>query len=176
MDYIQRLVEVFAREHAGDVDGRTARPLRRARERGDRVGILSVGLDYGIVRLLEEAGYADLLQDGLLAANTLETDGNGLAKRITLGIHGKKGEAMEQRFFRERGFRPEYAYYVGDSMDDAPIAKLLPRGHFIVPRFMLESPQFRDHEKDAAFLYQVMDDGARVAMNEAELDRMLRMG
>jgi len=149
VDFLKGVIDDYARESAGKVDGRILRPIRAVHEDGKSTGILSVSFDYSIRRILEEAGYADVFDD--IVANTLETDGDK-AVGLTLGIYGKKPEVLRAEFFDRRGLRENDTLYLGDSEDDEPIAEMLDRGGFIVPFFADDEFRERMASKHGAFV------------------------
>lgn len=158
---IQEKAAQYARENAYQLDQRMLRPISRLRANGAQTGILSAAYDYVIKTTLEAAGYRDTFQH--IIANTLEHE-NGRAIGLTLdAVYGHKAEIMEREFFRRRGFDPLHTFYAGDTMDDAPVADLLPPGHFIVP--FLTPDDFRQH---MASRY-----GAFVPENENDLEAYL---
>lgn len=176
VEYIEGIVDTFARDHAQHLDLRLLSPIARARgARQADTGILSVAYDYGVRRILEEAEMADAFLDRLIVANTLESV-DGQVMGMTLDIYGQKPEVMEGIFFRHHGYRPEQAYYVGDSMDDAGIADLLPKGHFLVPPFAIDRARDEPHGETRAFIHAMELKGAEFAATEKEVERFLDQG
>lgn len=134
-----------------------AKPIWNAkREDGRFVGILSVAYDYSIQSTLRFAGFAEL--PDYIFANRLVEDKDGNARYLTLDVYGRKGEVMEEEFFRAKGLRPDTTLYIGDSLDDEPVAEMLPEGHFIVS-FSADG-RFRDRmvNRYGAFVPESRDD------------------
>lgn len=130
VSFVNGVIDEFAHETAGKVDGRILIPIQNAHLRGNATGILSVSYDYAIRKLLQEAGYSDVFDT--VIANTLETKGDR-ALGFTLKIYGEKAKILKEEFFEKRHLRESDIVYFGDSEDDEPIAAILPPGNFIVP-------------------------------------------
>lgn len=152
---IHRYVDEFAKATATNVDNRTLETVNSLRSMGVYTGILSVAYDRVIIQTLNEAGFPNAF--GLVVANRLEAE-NNRARGLTLDIYGRKARAMEEKFFRTRGFRPEATVYLGDTDDDAPVADLLPKGNFVVP--LLATPEFKQWmtSKHGAFVPETAED------------------
>lgn len=121
----------YVAEHRHLTDDRMMQPLWEFAKTNGRNGILSTSQEHVIKMILKR--HAGLFDSGDIVANTLECDEQGIAKRMTLDIYGRKGEVFEDEFLRERGFDPQATVYAGDTKDDLPVADLLPRGRFVVP-------------------------------------------
>ncbi len=162
VDYINEIVDEFARETVWRVDGRLLRPIAALHEKGSRTGILSVAYRGVIKRTLAEAGYRYMFDH--IVANSLERTANDRAIGFTLDIYERKGEAMKDEFFDTHGFRPEETIYLGDDLkDDGPVADLLPPGHFVVPFLATDDVKQEFAAKRKAF----------VPESEADLQRYL---
>jgi phosphoserine phosphatase len=147
--FVNKVVDKFAKENAGKVDERLLRPIKSAHRQGAKTGILSVGYDYGIKRVLGEAGYCDIF-DTVFANYLREVDGTAIG--FTLEIYGKKADILKDKFLKAGGFREEETLYFGDSADDEPVAEVLPPGHFIVPFFATEDFRIKMAKKHKAFV------------------------
>jgi phosphoserine phosphatase len=121
-------VRDYAKENRSMMDKRMMIPIEEARL--EKVGILSVSQEYAIRCIIHDLYSISPFND--IVANTAIEDGD-VMRGVTLDIYGKKGEVFEDEFLRKRGFVAESAVYAGDTEDDLPVAKMLPRGHFVVP-------------------------------------------
>jgi phosphoserine phosphatase len=159
--YIESLVNDFADENKGRVEGRILRPVRNAHNSGKKTAILSGSYDYAITRILGVAGYADVFDR--IIANSLWTDG-GKVTGLSLGIYGEKEKIMERQFFDKMRFDENGTLYIGNSEDDEPVAAILPPGNFIVPFLAAD-----DFKQKMASKYK-----AFVPPDEVELDNYLK--
>lgn len=155
VDFLKAIINKYARYERNEVDDRVMRPMQTVHRDGKGTGILSVSFDYSIRKILEESGYADVIDD--IVANTLETDGNNVVG-LTLDIYGKKPEVMRREFFENRGLREDDTLYLGDSEDDEPIAEMIDRGSFIVPFFALDEFKQMMASKHKAFVPKSEED------------------
>lgn len=160
---INSAVDKYVRKSIDKVDKRILLPIQKARLEGKNTGILSVSYDYAIRKFLIESGFGDVIPNKNIVSNKLLSE-NGRACALTLDIYGRKAEAMEDRFFRMKGFEPYRTYYFGDTMDDEPIANLMPLGNFIVPFYANED--FKE--------YMASKHNARVPQGEQDLRIILK--
>ncbi|MBI5332160.1 MAG: hypothetical protein HZB65_01165 [Candidatus Aenigmarchaeota archaeon] len=129
---IYSTVEEFAKQNSCKIDKNLLRILRTAKKDSAIAKILSSGYEKGILRILKHTEYSDLFSDHDIIANQLKLDDDEKAIGFTLDIYGKKKEIFEKEFIGSPVFRPEKTVYIGnDPEEDGPIAKLLPKGHFI---------------------------------------------
>lgn len=166
---VERATHQYARETNDMVDPRVLRPLRKA---DARKAILSTSYDYSIEMLLKESGFDGVFDD--IVANRLISDGE-TAVGFTTGIYGRKPDILQnlqEKFFgisrsgSGQDIRPDKTLYIGDSAeDDAPVAKILPPGHFIVPFFATDG-----FKQDMAVMHK-----AFVPSDETDLDRYLAL-
>ncbi len=153
--YITDIIDGFAKEFAKKLDNRVLRPIQAVHKEGASTGILSASFDYSISKTLNEAGYAEVFDD-IVSNKLLVNDGKVLG--ITLDIYEKKAEFLQSEFFEKRGLRENDTLYLGDTIDDEPIAELLAPGNFIVPFFAPDEFKERLASKHKAFVPETEQD------------------
>ncbi len=161
-DYINGIVDRFARETVNKIDHRVLRPIAIMRNGGGyESAIVSVANRRVIEKTLRAAG-GQHVAFGYIVANSMITN-NGKVERLTLDIYGEKPEVIDRFFFAgplnisgkrlESRFRPDNTFYLGDDpKDDGPVADLLPRGHFIVPFLASDAVKQLFAERHNAFV------------------------
>ncbi len=147
--FVTSVVDGFARRSGLLVDRRMLEPVRTLHTEGIATAVYSVAYDYGITRVLEEAGHADTF-DSVVANRLIVEDGE--AVRFTADFAEQKAEGFRAEFLEGRGYRPDAVVYSGDTRNDEPVAELLPAGNFIVP--FLAQDAFKQHmaERHGAFV------------------------
>lgn len=134
---VRKAMQDFSAAQGKNVVNSTVNLLKESQRRGLRTAILSVAAEEVISDCLKENN----LSVDAIYANKLEHTGK-IATGISLDIYGRKAEVLRSQIIRDFKVSPEKILYCGDSDDDLPIARIIPKGNFIVPSCAIED--FRD--------------------------------
>ena len=137
---LERTADAYGAQFASRIDKRMVQPLADARARGSGLFIFSAAFDRGIRAVLGVGGFGESFDE--LVCNVLEQH-DGRALGLTKRFRDDKAGDFKAEFLERRGWSPSEIIYAGDGSVDEPIARLLPRGHFIVP--FLATDAFREH-------------------------------
>lgn len=158
---VEHVLDEYSTESASKVDGRMIRPIRKNAEDGKRAYILSVSCRYSISNILEKSGYDGVFSD-ITAHDIVKQNGK---VRFSTHIYESKPSAFEKIFITDNNIQPCKIVYIGDSSDDEPVAKMIPKGNFIVP--FLADDDFKN--------MMASEYNAFVPENEHDLDRYLQL-
>jgi phosphoserine phosphatase len=135
IDSIIKRVNLYAPHASKRLEGRILRPIEEIHRRGKKTGILSVGYDYGIARILSAGGYREVFD--FIEANGLETNGSRVSK-LSFRI-GKSSWLTE--LLSRLSVSPEKTIYIGDANPDEPCFEVV--GYPIVS--FLATNAFKQH-------------------------------
>jgi hypothetical protein len=136
LELVKKGTDAFAQDalRKGEVDKRVLRWMFSFMASNAVTAILADSCDYTVKHVIEAANESMSVQ--LVLANKLRVKDDTVLE--IRGLHGSREDIFEKEFFEKRKLGGEDVLYSGGLEGDIDIAKLLPRGNFIVPFFATE--------------------------------------